>query len=59
MKHLTENQVLGDRIYSRLESADEDPLAYISCYINGYRRARTSSDLEPRIRPRPWTTSRY
>jgi hypothetical protein len=35
VKHLTGNQVLGDRIYSRLEPTDEDPLAYISCYING------------------------
>jgi hypothetical protein len=34
VKHLTSDQVLGDRIYSRLESADEDPLAY----INGYGR---------------------
>ncbi len=38
VKHLTPNQVLGDRICSRLEPADEDPLAYISCYINGYGR---------------------
>jgi hypothetical protein len=35
-KHLITNQVLGDRIDSRLEPADEDPLAYISYYINGY-----------------------
>ena len=38
MKHLTGNQVLGDRIYSQLEPADEDTLAYISCYINGSGR---------------------
>jgi hypothetical protein len=38
VKHLTGNQVLGDRIYSRLEPADEDSLAYISWYINGYGR---------------------
>ncbi len=30
---------------------DKDLLAYISCYINGYGRPRTSSDLDPRIRP--------
>jgi hypothetical protein len=34
VKHLTGNQVLGDRIYSRLEPADEALLAYISCYIS-------------------------
>jgi hypothetical protein len=38
VKHLTRNQVLGDRIYGRLEPADENPLVYISCYINGYGR---------------------
>jgi len=38
MKHLTGNQMLGDRISSRLEPAGEDFLAYISCYINGYGR---------------------
>jgi hypothetical protein len=35
-EHLTRNQMLGDRVYSRLEPEDEDLLAYISCYINGY-----------------------
>jgi hypothetical protein len=38
VKHLTGNQVLGDRVYNRLELEDEDFLAYISCYINGYGR---------------------
>ena len=38
VKHLTGNQVLGDRIHSRLEPTNEDPLAYISFYINGYGR---------------------
>jgi hypothetical protein len=38
VKHLIGNQVLGEQISSRWEPADEDPLAYISSYINGYGR---------------------
>jgi hypothetical protein len=37
-KHLTENQVLGERTDNRSKPATEDSLAYISWYINGYGR---------------------
>ncbi len=50
----TENQVLDKRIRGPSEPANEEPAGfYISYYINGYGQPRTSSDLDPTIRPSP------
>src|SRR5436305_746317 len=40
---------ISRQMYSpRSASANDEPLAYINCYINGYERPGTSSDMNPR-----------
>jgi hypothetical protein len=52
-KHLTQNQMLGERHRADQSLQPKILLAYISWYINDYRRPWTSSDVSQRIRLNP------
>jgi hypothetical protein len=58
-KLLTENQMVGNRQMAGRSLRPKSLRIYISWYINDYGPARTSSDVNPRIRAAPWTNCTY
>ena len=60
-KLLAKNQMFGSRQIVGQRPRPENPLIYISWYINDYGRLWTTMDVlgrEPKNQARPWTNCR-